>query len=192
MFEIHKPQRSGKPLATMVTAGALLLVSMGLAATVVRARGLAAPVHVDGWAITFQPPRGWQSDGSEASGDASEVVFRERASRGNGRRLTMARRQMTAHQTAAEVCFQRAYQLLGGTNPFLIFQMYGRPEVADLGPLPGARLIVPHGAIIHVGALPQGGGPQEAYVFELVSDQPLQPRDLRLADRLLRAIRLVP
>ena len=99
---------------------------------------------------------------------------------------------MTAHQTAAEVCFQRAYQLLGGTNPLRILQRYGRPDVADLGPLPGARLIVPGGAIIHVGAYPQGGGPPEAYVFEFVSDQPLQPRDLRLVDRLLGAIRLAP
>ncbi|MCP4247631.1 MAG: hypothetical protein GY778_11330 [bacterium] len=192
MYEIHQPQQSGKPVATILTAGGLLLASMGLAATVVWARGLADAVHIDRWAITFQPPRGWQSDGEVASGDVTEVVFRERAPRGTGRRLTMARQQMTAHQTAAEVCFQRAYQLLGGANPLRILQMYGRPDVADLGPLPGARLIVPEGAVIHVGALPQRGGPQEAYIFELVSDRPLQPRDLRLAARLLHAIHLTP
>ena len=170
----------------MATAGGLLAVCIAVAAWLVSARGLADPVQIPGWAVSFQPPRGWTGQGPETERFGESVRFREPASSGRSRELTLTRGADPGDLSAGQICLLVASELVGATRA----PWWHRLEPASLGPLSGARLLVPRGAYIQVGmlALPDRGS--EAYILAMVSPSPLDEHDIRLGEALARAVRL--
>ncbi len=186
MYTAHSRQRFGRPAAAVATAGGLLAVCVALAAWLVSARGLADPVQVPGWAISFQPPRGWSGQDLEADPFGESVRFREPASSGRGRELIVTHSSNPRNLSPGDICAAIARQVSGA--PLVPWRH--RLEVASLGQLRGARVLMPRGALIHVGVLVLPDGQSEAYILTLVARSPLNEQDVRLGEALARAVRL--
>ena len=183
-------QPAGHFSGPVLTTAALLVVSVGLAATLVWARGLGDPVRIDGWAITFQPPRGWEAPSQRQDKYGRTAVYREPDGQGTGREIVLGRIPNPDHLSVMRICealLSRRLGLLGG----LFFRHPIAFEPWPLGQLPGARCVIaePRGFYLHVATLTPHGGEPEAYVLELRSQKPLDQRDLSLCEALARSIR---
>ncbi|MHC4092735.1 MAG: hypothetical protein ACYSVY_21085 [Planctomycetota bacterium] len=172
MYEIHTRQLPGRPRAAILTAGGLLVLCLALAAQLASSRGLGEPVQPPGWAISFQPPRGWISEGLTADDGSETITYLDRSARRTARRFSMTRRLARADRTPVDLCFAEVSRLVGGFQSLQVFQRFGPPKQAALGPLSGARKIIPQAAYVHVGLLSRRGGAGELYVLELLSPKP--------------------
>ena len=85
----HTP--AGRQLASAATAAGMLAACVALAAWVVSVRGLADPVQVPGWQITFQPPKGWDSVTGGGEPGIDMVRYRQTTAAGRARELIVAR-----------------------------------------------------------------------------------------------------
>ncbi len=176
----------GRSVGASAVAVAFLAVSLALAAVLASSRGLADPVAVPGWAITFQPPRGWEKVETTPQSPAEVLRFRELAPAGTGRELLWARLPNPRDWPAGQVCLETARQLLGVTPHPAMAQL----QAGKLGPLPGASLLLPHGAYLQAGVHVTAAGEEDAYVMILLSRRPLEQTDIRFADLLAGAVRL--
>ena len=176
--------------APVLTAAALLLVCVGLAAGLVWARGLGRTVQPEDWAISFRIPRGWVVEPVDSDDLGDTVVVREPYQADAGRRLLVHR-----HGNAAGLPPMRICELLLGQRLGLQRALFLRSPVAmelwPLGELPGARCVIiePRGLYLHVGTAANRDEGPEAYVLELDSARPLDQHDLSLCEALARAVR---
>lgn len=185
MYAAHSQPKPRRPAAAVATAGGLLAVCVALAAWLASARGLADPVQIPGWAISFQPPRGWAQHSLDAERYGQGTRYREPPSSGRTRELTLTRGANPGNLSAGQICLLVASELAGATRA----PWRHRLERSSFGGLPGARLLVPRGAYIQVGMLAFPDGGSEAYVLTLVSQSPLDEHDIRLGETLARAVR---
>lgn len=190
MGDLRPPQPAGRITGPLLTTAALLIVCVGLAATLVWARGLGEPVHIDGWAITFQPPKGWEARSPRQDSYGTTVVYREPDGQGAGREVLISRSRNPDHLSAMRICEALLNRRLG-----LRARIFFRHPIAfepwPLGHLPGARCVIaePQGFYLHVATLTPHGGEPEAYVLELRSERPFEPQDLSLCEALARSVR---
>jgi hypothetical protein len=163
----------------------MLAICLALAAWVVSVRGLADPVKVPGWRITFQPPKGWQSVTGGGEPGIDELRYRQTDAGGGARQLIVARRPNPGNVPADQVCLA----LLGIRSRSHLAALAGQVEAAPLGPLPGARVIARPGPLgpgfyLHVGTWDVSRGDGDAYLISLV------PPDVTLGEALAKAVRL--
>jgi len=95
MYGVYTSERPGRPgLAAVLSAG-LLLVTVALAAGLIRYKRraaqvpLAAPVHVESWPLAVRLPEGWKQDSLEEAPSDVGLVAREPG--GSGRALAVVR-----------------------------------------------------------------------------------------------------
>jgi len=184
MHQIHIRQQPGRSRAAILAASGLLVLCLALAGSLVWSRSLAGPVQVPGWAITFRPPRGWKNQGLTIEGNRETMTLRERSAGRSARRFSVSRCPARPDRSPEELCFDQVRQLVGWVDSVRLLASFGRPERAPLGHLPGARMIIPGGAYVHVGLLPTPGAANELYVLELHSERPF-----RLGNVLAAAVR---
>lgn len=185
MYTLRPFQWADRSAGAVLATAALLAICIGLAVTLVWARGLGDPVRIDGWSVIFRPPKGWQGDPPVASRYGGTVIrFREPTSGRIGRRVAFSQHPNQRNLPPDEVC-----RVLAGPHAGVLAALVP-VEQAPLGPLPGARISLPTGACIHAGVLARPDRAGEAYALELLSNQPLKPQDMQLCEALGRAIRL--
>jgi hypothetical protein len=180
----HTP--AGRQLASAAAAAGMLAACLALAAWVVSVRGLADPVRVPGWRITFQPPKGWDSVNGGGEPGTDELRYRQTTAGGRTRELIVARQPNPWNEPASQVCLLEAAALLGIRH---LAALAGQVEAAPFGPLPGARVIARPGPLgpgfyLHVGTWDVSRGDGDAYVISLV------PPDVTLGEALAKAVRL--
>ena len=139
MYEVVSMQTPGRPRAIVVAAAILLAATMALAATAVWARDLGAPVHLDGWALTFRPPKGWTSEGPQEDGYGATVTYSEPGDQGAGRELRLSRRNNPKGLPAEQLC-RTLVQGLFARQVGPLRSLFHRPAVSyerrPLGPCP--------------------------------------------------------
>jgi hypothetical protein len=193
MYEVYSGQRAGRPRAAIGAAAVVLIGCSALAASLAWSRALAPPVRVEGWAITFRPPRGWQWDGPQQEGPGTRMVYRESSERGGGRVLTFARYPNPKGLRSEQVCEILLGRRFGAVS-YLFLRARIPREVQPLGPLHDARRVIlqAQGLYLHVGTNTLKEGAAETYAMELQSAQPLELKDLRLCEALARGVEAAP
>ncbi|HUU85342.1 MAG TPA: hypothetical protein VM243_17720 [Phycisphaerae bacterium] len=189
MDPLQARQRWGRAVGPTLSAGALLAICIGLAGTLVRTRGLGDRVRIDGWAISFRPPRGWEAVAPPQDAYGAVVIYRSQDSRGHFREVRISRQRNPDRLSPLRICESLLDQRLGPLARFVRSPI--GLERRPLGHLPGARcsIVQPRGWYLHVAGLVRDDGVAEAYLLELRSDTPLEQRDLSLGDALAQSVR---
>lgn len=186
MYTLRPFQWADRSASVVLATATLLAICIGLAVTLVWARGLGDPVRIDGWSVIFRPPKGWQGDPPVAGHYGTMIRFREPTPGRPGRRVVFSQRPNRHNLPPHEFCRDLATSHPGarGLADWVLV------EQVPFGPLPGARISLPTGACIHAGVLARPNRAGETYALELLSNQPLKPQDMQLCEAMGRAIRL--
>jgi hypothetical protein len=131
MQEIHirlRLRRTGRAQVAVLAASGLLAMCLALAGSLVWSRGLADPVEVRGWAITFRPPRGWEREETTPDRWRTTISYREPARRGYARQFSITRRPARPDRSPEELCFDEVRQLVGSVHSLRLLASFGRPR----------------------------------------------------------------
>ena len=195
MYEVHVRETPGRPRLAVVFGAAMLTVAIALCALFVReqrafARGeRLAPT---GWAVSFEPPKGWERrilDPRLMPG-YDGYRFIDSSAAGGQKELWIARVRYPGELPPSKVCdrsMSAFFRRVLGTDPLQTWALLRNTpiEAASLGPLPGVQAVLPStGHLFRVGIVPGRRADTEAYLLEYHRAGPLNARDLKICEEI--------
>jgi len=195
MYEVHVRETPGHPKLAMVFGAAMLTVAIALCALFVRQQRAFAHgerLAPTGWAVSFEPPKGWERRILEPPLQAGYDGYRfidPRASDGQ-KELWIGRVRHPQAVSPSEVCYRSMsafFRRVLGTGPLQTWALLQNTpiEAASLGPLPGVQAVLPStGDLFRVGIVPGRRADTEAYLLEYHRAGPINARDLRICEAI--------
>lgn len=189
VYEGHSIRGWGRSHGAAIASAILLLGCLGLAAGLVASRGLGGEVHPEGWGIAFRTPAGWERADSGNQSPPTHFYYYRPGGLDGKRELHFVRRANPQRRGPGQLCGFEASRFFGIAGRLEVALTRQNIQPADLGPLPGANLLLT-GRYLHVGILQLPGRPPESYTMVYISPQSLDQSDVALIGALIRSVRL--
>ena len=195
MYEVHVRETPGRPKLAVVFGAAMLTVAIALCALFVRqqrAFALGERLAPTGWAVSFEPPKGWERrtlDPPLIHG-YDGYRFIDPSTSGGQKELWVGRVRDPELVSPSEVCYRSMsafFRRVLGAGPLQTWALLQNTpiEAASLGPLPGVQAVLPStGDLFHVGIVPGRRADTEAYLLEYHRAGPLNARDLKICEEI--------